>query len=299
MARPDFTKKWASSRPSIPEIASPDYAQGFANYLGAIPPSTDDHDYIMNLQDERAVWLDENKAPLASPAFIGAPTAPTAPQFDNDTSLATTEFVQRALGNFQTAVILTENTTLTAADAGKGYNFSGIGVACTITLPLVSGLPFGSTFSFKNNSVYTQTISGQGADLLAWGQISITATFALPPGASVIFTKQSTGGYLVVGGTADLAKHAEFVASLAANGYQKLPSGLIIQWGSLSVAATSSSPVTWPVAFPTAAIQALVSMGESVGSGGTCGIYSLSMTGANISNAESSSNLIRFFAIGY
>lgn len=59
MSRPDFLKKWASSRPSIPPISDPDYALGFANYLGAIPPSTDDHDYIMNLQDERAVWLGE------------------------------------------------------------------------------------------------------------------------------------------------------------------------------------------------------------------------------------------------
>jgi hypothetical protein len=57
MSRPDFTKTWASSRPSIPTISGPDYALGFANYLGAIPPSTDDHDYIMNLQDQRAVWL--------------------------------------------------------------------------------------------------------------------------------------------------------------------------------------------------------------------------------------------------
>lgn len=57
MSRPDFLKTWASSRPSIPAISDPDYALGFANYLGAIPPSTDDHDYIMNLQDQRAVWL--------------------------------------------------------------------------------------------------------------------------------------------------------------------------------------------------------------------------------------------------
>lgn len=59
MARPDFLKTWASSRLSIPTISDPDYALGFANYLGAIPPSTDDHDYIMNLQDQRAVWLGE------------------------------------------------------------------------------------------------------------------------------------------------------------------------------------------------------------------------------------------------
>jgi hypothetical protein len=59
MARPDFEKTWASSRPSIPLISDPDYALGFANYLGSQPPTTDDHDYIMNLQDSRAVWLGE------------------------------------------------------------------------------------------------------------------------------------------------------------------------------------------------------------------------------------------------
>lgn len=64
MARPDFTKKWAGSRPSIPEISAPDYALGFAAYLGAQPPTTDDHDYIMNLQDERAIWLSKQVDPL-------------------------------------------------------------------------------------------------------------------------------------------------------------------------------------------------------------------------------------------
>ena len=59
MARPDFVKKWASSRPSIPEIGSVDYAGGWLAYLGTTPPSADDHDYVMNLQDERAVWLGE------------------------------------------------------------------------------------------------------------------------------------------------------------------------------------------------------------------------------------------------
>lgn len=38
--------------------------------------------------------LDTEKAPLASPVFTGNPTAPTAASGDNDTSLATTAFVQ-------------------------------------------------------------------------------------------------------------------------------------------------------------------------------------------------------------
>lgn len=49
--------------------------------------------------------------------------------------------------------------------------------------------------------------------------------------------------------------------SLTANGYQKLPGGVIIQWGSLSatsIAASSSrtDSVTFPVAFPTACLNA-------------------------------------------
>lgn len=40
------------------------------------------------------------KAPLASPAFTGTPTAPTATGGTNTTQLATTAFVQSALGSF-------------------------------------------------------------------------------------------------------------------------------------------------------------------------------------------------------
>lgn len=57
MARPDFTKIWAGSRPSIPEISGGSYAAGWDSYLGPLPPLGDDHDYVMNLQDQRAVWL--------------------------------------------------------------------------------------------------------------------------------------------------------------------------------------------------------------------------------------------------
>ena len=44
------------------------------------------------------------KAPLASPAFTGNPTAPTPAPGDNDQSLATTAFVQAALGMVGTPV---------------------------------------------------------------------------------------------------------------------------------------------------------------------------------------------------
>lgn len=60
------------------------------------------------------------------------------------------------------------------------------------------------------------------------------------------------------------AFNTEFGVSKAANGYQKLPSGIIIQWGtaSQSVAASISNslPVTLPIAFPTAHLATIATL---------------------------------------
>lgn len=89
-------------------------------------------------------------APIADPTFTGNPKAPTAAQFDNDTSLATTAFVRSEI-------------------LGQG------------------------------NAVY-----------------------------DAIFGK-----------------------SLTAPGYQKLPSGLIIQWGDSITSAVGNVTITFPITFPT------------------------------------------------
>lgn len=47
------------------------------------------------------------------------------------------------------------------------------------------------------------------------------------------------------------AKFTGTNVSLAANGYQRLPSGLIIQWGIITGVTTSDVGVTFPIAFPT------------------------------------------------
>lgn len=57
-----------------------------------------------------------------------------------------------------------------------------------------------------------------------------------------------------------------FSSSLAANGYQKLPNGLIIQWGSANNAAAATSVATYPIAFPSAVLSAVVCGGNINGS---------------------------------
>ena len=90
--------------------------------------------------------LDSEKMPVNNAAFTGTPTAPTPPQFDNDTSVATTEFVQRALGNYREHSQISADTTLTIADAGKVFRILGTGFS--VALPSASLVTAGQAFHF-------------------------------------------------------------------------------------------------------------------------------------------------------
>lgn len=71
--------------------------------------------------------------------------------------------------------------------------------------------------------------------------------------------------------------------SLAASGYQKLPGGLIIQWGtfSLAAAAASTQAITFPIAFPTALIHPSVSVNGAADD--MIGTTTRSLTGMTLS----------------
>jgi len=96
----------------------------------------------------------------------------------------------------------------------------------------------------------------------------------------------------------------EFGASLAAAGYQKLPSGLIIQWGGISYFASSGAAGTTaslPIAFPTAFLKAL---GGDTGAGThanavqPAGLSQIRGWGRNSGGAYADTS-INYFAIGY
>ena len=68
--------------------------------------------------------------------------AGTPAQFDNDASLATTEFVQRGLGSVSATTAITGATTLTADHAGRVLQVSSAG-PYAVTLPLASAVADG------------------------------------------------------------------------------------------------------------------------------------------------------------
>jgi hypothetical protein len=92
----------------------------------------------------------------------------------------------------------------------------------------------------------------------------------------------------------------QFANLEASSGYQKLPGGLILQWGSQSVTPNSTPTVTLPIAFPTAFLQAYASSdaGTSVPARPGAGIISTSQIRL-INPSGSDTQVVRWLAIGY
>lgn len=187
----------------------------------------------------------------------------TPPQFDNDISLATTEFVQRALGNVRATYSRTGNQVLEVVDIGchivAGHDSADRGY----TMPPLSALPIGASLEITNLSGKLINLlhrSGSGLFIGAADSSGTATSFAIKDRQSIVAKKYSENTWLVTG-SADEYASALFSASIATSGYQRLPSGLIIQWvqGATSAAVEVSEVVTLPITFPNSNLFSSVS----------------------------------------
>lgn len=91
--------------------------------------------------------------------------------------------------------------------------------------------------------------------------------------------------------------------TLSANGYQRLPGGIIVQWGSALTIAGGTATFTYPIAFPTAALSTLSNVNG--------GNFSLSSAAPGLTNTVSTAYIsntgaaaaagltVRFLVIGH
>ncbi|HBM8286689.1 TPA: hypothetical protein L0V99_001173 [Escherichia coli] len=165
------------------------------------------------------------KAPLSSPALTGTPTAPTAAQSVNNTQIATTAFVKSAIAAMVgSAPAALDTLNELAAALGNDPNFS-----TTVLNALAGKQPLDNTLT---------NLSGKDvAGLLAYLGLGEAA-------------KRNVGNE-----QNQIPDMAAFASSLSSTGFQKLPSGLIIQWGIVSGA--SNYTVTYPVTFPNRSLALL------------------------------------------
>ncbi|EIZ4540927.1 phage tail-collar fiber family protein [Escherichia coli 2-052-05_S3_C1] len=178
------------------------------------------------------------KAPLSSPALTGTPTAPTAAQSVNNTQIATTAFVKSAIAAMVgSAPAALDTLNELAAALGNDPNF-----ATTMLNALSGKQPLDNTLT---------NLSGKDvAGLLTYLGLGEAAKRNVGTGANQIPDMGS------------------FTLSVSGTGYQKLPSGFILQWGSIGAPGIAQDVVThFPIAFPNRCLRVLVSQDYTPDSG--------------------------------
>jgi hypothetical protein len=195
-------------------------------------------------------------AALRSPALFM-----TAPQFDGGRSAATSEFVQRALGSYASARGIYAATSLTQTDVGCSIGLGG-NATYTVTLPDAAAVPSGATISLHcRNSAPVTVASKTGTQISPQG--AYLASIVLNNGESANFVRES--GVWVVYGTAALKYSTNYAAQFATSGYQKFPSGLIVQWVTGGSDANGNMTVSLPIRFPNAVLGGIANEGNPAG----------------------------------
>ena len=106
-------------------------------------------------------------------------------------------------------------------------------------------------------------------------------------------------------GAGQLPDMSNFAGSLGFNGYQKLPTGLIIQWGAFNVNGTSgavgTTDITFPIAFPAAFrhVSALMSTNDPSQRFTGFDIGNTTVTKTRFTYVTATANSIYWVAIGY
>ncbi|EHT5210596.1 phage tail protein [Escherichia coli] len=178
------------------------------------------------------------KAPLSSPALTGTPTAPTAAQSVNNTQIATTAFVKSAIAAMVgSAPAALDTLNELAAALGNDPNF-----ATTMLNALAGKQPLDNTLTNLSGKDVTGLLTYLGLGEAA---------------------KRNVGT-----GANQIPDMGSFTLSVSGTGYQKLPSGFILQWGSIGAPGIAQDVVThFPIAFPNRCLRVLVSQDYTPDSG--------------------------------
>lgn len=196
-------------------------------------------------------------------------TGATPAQFDNTQKLATTAFVKRQGMAFAFQVNISAATTFTAANHIGAMILGNQSSAVTHTLPVASTVAAGGCIALQNAGIGVVTVQRQGTDLIYVGAGSNTS-ITIQPGEFVLL---ETDGYnWSASGTGVLYLSGSFAGNkIATQGYQKLPNGLIFQWGQglFSAAPGNVQTPTFAIAFPNACLLAWATNASSTGAGGS------------------------------
>lgn len=223
--------------------------------------------------------------------------AQSPPQFDSSLKAATTAFVQRQGVQYGSVTAYPSSTALTAANAGGMVIAFGNSAPITFTLPASASFVQGASLSFLNASAYVVTITRAGTDQINPAAGTVTSV-TLQPGDTFNAALYGTI-WECTGGSAALAYASIFGSSLATSGYQKLPSGLIIQWGITAAGNGADQTQTLPIAYPNGFIGVFLTSAYTAGSGAIGYAAGQPVTSSSFTYRISNNNSFRFITLGY
>ena len=199
------------------------------------------------------------RATVDSPALTGTPTAPTAAGGTNTAQIATTAFVKAATDAVVDGAPSNLNTLDKLAGAvGDDPSFSSTmatALGNRLRVDAAQSLTTGQKLQARQNVGITSagdavvTAADAAAILTALGFSTFFKTLVDDADGDAVFT------------TLGAAK------SLATSGYQKLPSGLIVQWG-FNGSGVQDPTFALPMSFPNANVMTVASIHAS-GFGGS------------------------------
>jgi hypothetical protein len=223
-------------------------------------------------------------------------------QFDVSAALASTSFVQQSLGNLRGSLSISPGPlTLGPAHWGRRLELQ---IGAALTLPLASSVPEGTSVIISTNQG-ASTITTTGGNILAFNNTGVAVPYTISNGATFMLINDG-GVWRATLGSEELRTSSLFSASLTGGtGYQKLPSGLIMQWGLTNPSSGSADVLTgFPIAFPNAVRFINIFVG-SVGTPYIATMGSLSTTnfGSSVwvtnTGARTAASVCYYLAIGY
>jgi hypothetical protein len=193
-----------------------------------------------------------SKANLSGADFFGPVSGQTPARQDNDTSLVTSEWVNTRGAQYAAPYSVVAHRVLTAADAGAIGVIQAAGLQ--ITLPNAASVLPGTTFTFYVYDIaFNPLIKAAAGNTISTGAGSFTQFGA--NGTGYITLVAESGAVWQASGTAILGASSSFACQALANGFQQLPSGIILQWTAAVV--NGSLVVTLPKAFPNAQLSCI------------------------------------------
>ncbi|TDV61253.1 pyocin knob domain-containing protein [Pseudomonas sp. LP_7_YM] len=251
-------------------------------------------------------------AALNSPAMTGKPTAPDLTRFAVGDALVNANTLKAAgvqANNFRNIALSGATVSLVSADAGSIIGITGSGGG-TLILPAASSVTAGALIGLRaNNSLASSNIiKGNGSDTIGGSAGAGGNTAVLATNDSIMLVSDGVSKWDVAAEAtaAFIAQQFTVGQQLTANGFQKLPGGLIIQWGAATTNASGVLLVSMPISFsapPKSIVGALaisaasnVSLGFNIVSNGSFRAYTTS--GSSGSPGVAASLAFNWIAIG-